>query len=350
MSYTVDDGGLTSIEEYVGVTAPILEQTVSVFEAMNPTELEWCVVESVDVAAWAPLAQSDHLEYLTIQGFSEEVSTSALAATRATSLNQVAQSASLGEGVIYNAYVWSTEAVPVAGFLKSLPSAERAALLGVCEAVMDKPGIPVQSISGATPNLVRAARKVGLVQSAKVISTRGSGDSQTFLFSPILDAQIALSGGTESLHERKLFVAHIMYGHQMASATTGRIGDPIALVNALLRNGQVGPANSIGTDYKLLEAAGIVRVTSSANGRPILEMIKQDVVRDGFGQLKALFAPESSLVFGAAGGAGPAKGFRTPEQDRASLDVGRADMEILEASVMRLREEARRVARGEGGF
>ena len=87
-------------------------------------------------------------------------------------------------------------------------------------------------------------------------------------------------GSTDVAHERKLFVAHVLYGHRYASWGHGRIRDPLVLVRALIERGAVGPATSISHEYPLLESKGIVRVERGSDGRGMLKLIKKDVARD----------------------------------------------------------------------
>jgi hypothetical protein len=163
------------------------------------------------------------------------------------------------------------------------------------------------------------------------------------VFSPLLENTDNLLVTTEALHQRKLFVAHILFGHEKALAGRGVVRDPIVLVEALLRKGWVGPASNIETDYHLLEAAGIVQVQEVAGGRALLKLVKREIVEGGLGWLRQ-----------TAGGGGEravpkllrAPGaFVTPERDRAGLPDDDAADELTRATVLRLREEAQRAAR-----
>jgi len=194
------------------------------------------------------------------------------------------------------------------------------------------------------PQAVNSARKVGLLQAATVKSSATGAVAQTYVFSPLLETEDDKLLTTEALHQRKQFVAHILFGHEKAKAGGGRIIDPVVLVRALVNRGQVGPATNIGTDYHLLEAQGIVMVDGPPGGRAFLRMVKPEIVKDGLDWLER-------TTVGRTGGSDSPKllqsprVFLTPEQDRAALgDQGAAD-EVTRSMLLRLRKEVQSATR-----
>src|SRR5260370_38056550 len=119
--------------------------------------------------------------------------------------------------------------------------------------------------------MISSARKVGFLDTTRVVTR--IGNETFFTFSPTLESGLPITS-TDVLHERKLFVAHILFGHRNASNATGRIQQPLVLVRALLREGEAGPATAINSDYPLLESHGIVRVKhSSISSRSYLSLV-----------------------------------------------------------------------------
>lgn len=337
IGYSSIDGQLTGLEEYVGVTGTLVEQAVTVLEVLNPSAEEQALLHSVEVASWAPLTESQHLDQLTKRGFTDEAAQHGYRLARAIGVNRRILATDLNEHVVFNPYVWGTEQVTIAKFLKSLPSAERDVMLGICEQASARPGLALPSMHGS-PQAINSARKVGLLQATTVKSTSGGVSEQTYVFSPLLETEDDKLLTTEALHQRKQFVAHILFGHEKAKAGRGRIVDPVVLVRALVNRGQVGPATNIGTDYHLLEAQGIVTVDGPPGGRAFLRLVKPEIVKDGLDWLER-------TTGGGSGDAASPKllrspgAFITPEQDRVKLGDQGATDEVARSMVLRLREE-----------
>lgn len=346
ISYTLDTAtaSLATIEEFVGLSGRIIDQAMKVTEKYMPTDVEIAVLHCTELASWAPLAMRQHAEQLHNRGFTDAVIEEAMNLTLAAGVNQRVKSGDLGEFVIYNPNVWSAQHISIAAFLKGLPPAERDSLLGLCEQAANSPGLVLNSYSTFQPGMLSSARKVGLVQAATVKSSVASG-RQTYVFSPLLESEDDKLQTTEVLHHRKLFVAHILYGHEKAIASRGRILDPRVLVQALLRKGSVGPASNIASDYHLLEANGIVAVRSSneAPGRAYLELVKREIVEGGLSWIEASYG--SGNGDGAdLGSLKPPTAWTSPEADRANLPDTGAAMEIAESTILRLREARKEAA------
>jgi hypothetical protein len=65
------DGGLRHIEEYVGITAPVIEQTYRVLYLLRPADAEVALLHSVEIASWAPLTELQHLQQVTQRGLTD---------------------------------------------------------------------------------------------------------------------------------------------------------------------------------------------------------------------------------------------------------------------------------------
>lgn len=343
IDYATVDGRISGLEEFVGVTGALVAQAVKVMQVLNPSPAELALLHSVEIASWAPLTESQHLEQLGKRGFDDATAAHGYRLARAVGVNKRVLSQDLREYVVFNPYVWGTEQITIAKFLRGLPSAERDVMLGICEQASDRPGLALPLLAG-NPKVVNSARKVGLLQAAKVKSTAGGASAQTYVFSPLLETEDDKLLTTEALHQRKQFVAHILFGHEKARAGGGRISDPVVLVRSLVSRGYVGPATNISTDYHLLEAQGIVTVDGPPGGRAFLRMVKPEIVKDALNWLERTTA-------GSTGGTDSPKllrspgAFVTPEQDRSALgDQGAAD-EVTRAMLLRLREEVQSATR-----
>ena len=338
IDYALDThGSITHLDEYVGVSASVTEQTVQMLNALSPQRSDLAFLHSVEVAAIAPLAQSQHLQEVVKRGYSDEEAQRALTLARAVGINLSAPSTELNEPVIYSPYVWGTKQLSLAKFLSDLPPNERDALLGMSEQVLATPGLHLSKLT-ASPAIIRSAQHAGLIQAASVQSSTGA--SSTYVFSPLFEAEDNLCATTEAFHLRKLFVAHILFGHEKAKAGGGTIHSPAVLVNALINRGYVGPATNIQTDYHLLEAAGVVAV-EPAGDRALLRLVKPEIAQSGLEWIRRI--TDSSGTAGITLSQRPTS-FVKPEDARTEDSAGAA-REILVASINELRKEMQRAAR-----
>lgn len=342
--YSLDTHGVViEVREFLGVTGNLIEQSYRVLQQLRPSPEEEATLHSMEVASFAPLTVSQHLEQLHRRGFTDEVSELGSNLALAAGLVKRIPSSELGEQVMFSPYVWESGQVEIARFLRGLPPAERDALLGICEQAAQQPGMALMSLTEPTPGIFGAAQKVGLVQAATVKSTGGAG-AQTYVFSPTTESEDDRLLTTEALNQRKLFVAHMLFGHERAERGGGRILDPVVLVRALLKRGSVGPASNISTDYHLLEAHGIVRVRETENGRAYLDLVKDEIVQGGLAWLENTTGSASGKSLQVNLLRTPGE-FENPEQARAAIgDLGAAD-EISRAAVLELRKELQRATR-----
>lgn len=349
IDYTVADNNLMSIEEYAGVTGTLIEQAYDVLMHLKPTKEEQALLHSVELASWAPLTESQHLNELTRRGFSDAISQNGYNLALSVGVNKRTFSKDLRENVVFNPYVWGTGQITIAKFLKSLPSAERDVMLGLCENASHRPGLALPALQ-TSPQALASARKVGLIQATTVKSSASSGGaSQTYIFSPLLETEDDRKLTTEALHQRKIFVAHILFGAEKSKFGLGRISHPTLLVSRLYERGRVGPATNIGTDYHLLEAQGIVSVDSSHGGRAFLKMVKPEIVRDGLDWLERTSGQGTGGVESLKLLRSPSQ-FVTPEQDRAALSDQGATDEIARSVILKLREELQSATRQDSVF
>jgi hypothetical protein len=338
IDYALDaQGRITRFEEFVGVTATVTEQTVQLLNTLSPQRSDLAFLQSVEIGAIAPLAMSQHLQEITKRDFTDQEAEAALKLTRAVRLNLTMPSAELNEPIVFSPYVWGTKQLSLAQFLADLPPNERDALLGMSEQVLTTPGLHLSKLA-ASPGIIRSAHNAGLIRAASVQSTTGA--SSTYVFSPLLETEDNLLTTTEAFGQRKLFVAHILFGHEKAGAGGGRIYSPTVLVNALINKGRVGPATNIGTDYHLLEQAGVVAVEPDGD-RAFLRLVKPEIATAGLEWIRRITDPSGAGEITLS--QSPAR-FVKPEDSVMDDDDGQAN-EIMAASVERLRKEMQRAAR-----
>ena len=341
-------GRLLEIEEQIGVAVGVLEQAAAMWEAFGPSDLERAIIACADQLMYAPLTQTDHRATLAAEGYADDLHARAFAVLGALGLLRRERSARLREDVLYSPYVWGSEAVAIAEFMHHLPANEREVAAELHRAVAERPGVSLETLGQSQP-LLASARKVGLIHATRVVTT--GGQERAFGFSPALDGHPGAAAG-DIANDRKLFTAHILFGHRYGFPGTGRILDPVVLVRALLSRGTVGPASAISTDYPSLEARGIVAVEPVAGTRMAnLRLVRRDVAEDSLRLL------EQALGGGAAPSAlsprsieslwVPGVRIVSPERDRAELPeiAPGAEAELMRSLVEELRERAARAVR-----
>ena len=141
---------------------------------------------------------------LTRRGFDDAMAQYGYRLALSVGVNTRVTSSDLGEQVVFNPYVWGTGQISIAKFLRSLPSAERQVMLGLCEQASHRPGLALPALD-ASPRALTSARKVGLIQATTVKSSADGGTSQTYIFSPLLETEDDKALTTEALHQRKMF-------------------------------------------------------------------------------------------------------------------------------------------------
>ena len=272
-------GDLVSVEEYLGIGGSLLTFAARLFEALGPSCEQRATVMSGQLAAHAPMTERDHLDAPIGTGFDEPTARKAMNAASSVRLIKRQRSTELRTNIIYNEHVWSTtNIVSIAGFLQNLPSDERGVILGLVSEAGQRPGVAIDKLATkSSSGMLKAAKSVGLIDS---VTVQGATQHQTYAFSPLMEQSLAASDQTDALHERKLFVAHILFGHEFGHASTGRIRDPVWLVDRLLKRGKVGPATAITNDYAMPEAYGIVRVERRLDTMSTLHVVKKDVIND----------------------------------------------------------------------
>jgi hypothetical protein len=151
----------------------------------------------------------------------------------------------------------------------------------------------------------------GLCQRSLVVTSEGI--ERAFLFSPHMGRNTfgAASGVDPSGHIRQL-IGSMVYARNFASF---RLFSPMAFLRKLIREGEAGDASSIGSDYPMLETAGIVRVEPAARYHKLV-LLQSDVA-----EAALTFLNDDEHVGDAAftGGVRAQRLYIPPERTRARL-------------------------------
>ncbi|MFC5188057.1 hypothetical protein [Actinomadura harenae] len=181
-----------------------------------------------------------------------------------------------GTEVIFNPHIWTDEKKVALAALRSANAKGTEEVAALMEEVGAKPGMPESSVKSTSKKWIDFAVSQGLVHRS-VIQT-STGQEQGFLFTPHLNrGPFGATSGDPSGQVRQL-VGSMIYAATFAQY---RLYNPGAFIQKLIDRGEAGNASPIGTDYPMLETAGIVRVIPGASSnRYRLELLQSDVAED----------------------------------------------------------------------
>ena len=186
-----------------------------------------------------------------------------------------------GQPIVYNPLQHSADNAEALKRLSSLTGPDRDQVLEIMQYVRERPGVPIPAHLRGSAYIV--LKNTGIIE-ASVYSPRLGDAPHEFPTLREAWGKITYADASETsddlVHDAKALLASIRYGEHFALTSGGRIKSPYALLNKLLRDGSVGPATNIGTDYPLIARRGIINIVEhpSITGRYSMELVKQDVV------------------------------------------------------------------------
>lgn len=246
-----------------------------------------------------------------------------------------------GREVLYNPNVWTQGDQIADAALKAADAKATTEVGALLEEVAGSPGIPEAHVKSTEPKWVAFAVTQGLVQRS-VIQT-SEGREQGFLFTPHLARDpFGATGGDASGQVRQL-VGSMVYA---ATFARYRLRQPDVFLRRLIDRGIAGDVSSIGTDYPMLERAGIVRVLpGSQSNRFRLELLQAEIAEEALTLLTAR-DPQTGVP-GASAVLSGQRGYVHVERERARLALTADTDEIEQARLLAaLREVSTRRAMG----
>jgi hypothetical protein len=306
------------------------------YEQLGPTPEELTVLGMVEAAAKFPSLEAEIAAGLP--GTAESTIKTALGLARSYNIVKVLSGNGIREPVVYSPLIWGDNIGKAGRALSHFNPTKRAVLLQLVEMVRKYQGMPKASavrwcISQGEPQLVDEALGLGLLDATDV--TTSGGQHQYFLTTPHLYGEIAVSQGRDVCDRIKLFLDSIRHGQHFGAWHTGKISDPVVLLSRLLDNREIGPCTAIGTDYVLVEQAGIVRVKRSEykRGQYVMQLTQDDTVQ----MVRDILANTvtTGVVLGGGSRNIPSQDvFESAEQTRAKL--GELPPKVQEAEAQML--------------
>jgi hypothetical protein len=239
-----------------------------------------------------------------------------------------------GREVLYNPNVWIQGDSIAKAALKAADARATGEVTALLEELAGSPGLPEEHVTSTEPKWISFAISQGLIQRA-VIQT-SDGHERGFLFTPHLGRDPFGGNSTDTSGQVRQLVGSMIYATTYAKY---KLDYPEAFLRKLINNGVAGNASSIGTDYPMLEKAGVITVVPGyPEGRYRLELLQPDVAEDALDLLNVRTSAEVGDADAAALRA--QRSYIHVEQERARLALT-ADVDELEQ--MRLLSALREV-------
>ncbi len=267
------DNTLHAVVEVIPPPTELLGLAESVLEVAMPTATERSALTLLRATTLQPLEVTAALEEASPHG--DVAARDALRHLVAIKLVRRIK-ADDGREVVFNPNIWADNPKVIEAALRAEDARIRAEVGALLEEVVASPGLPESQVSSTDQPWIDFAVAHGLVQRTVVQTTEGA--EHGFLFSPHLNRDPFGAGTTDpSGHVRQL-VGSMVYA---ATFPRFKLWSPVKFVRALVRDGEAGDASPIGTDYPMLETAGIVRIVpGSAMDRYRFELLQSEVAEE----------------------------------------------------------------------
>lgn len=313
----------------------VLNATSKLFRMLDPTPEELAVIGIVDLGAQLPKLNSEILATKSLG--KEEVISRATGLAKAYKIVNVLEGPGVAEPVIYSPLIWGDKISKAGKALSHLKADRREVLLKLVDLVREYQGMPCVSAEKwvaqqGHADLVAFAVGVGLLDKTQIVVADGS--HKEFVTTPHIYGELAATQGKDVCDRVRLFLDSIRHGQHYGDWYTGRISDPSRLLSKLVDAGEIGPCTAIGTDYQLVEKAGVVDVKPSKlkPGQFVMELVQEDTVK----LVLDIVAKRTAAMAGtvAISGACAQSSFVSAEGTRATLGeqpqrVRNAEQEIL---------------------
>lgn len=337
VSVVRDDAGRPlTVSESIPPRGDLISWAPRLFEILMVGPAERAALALLRATTYQPLLVNDALhEAATAQGVDGNDAAAADALRHLTHLGLIRRVIEDdGREVLYNPNVWVQGDSIAKAALKAADARATGEVTALLEELAGSPGLPEEHVKSTEPKWISFAISQGLIQRA-VIQT-SEGRERGFLFTPHLGRDPFGGASTDTSGQVRQLVGSMIYATIYAKY---KLDYPHAFLRALINNGVAGNVSSIGTDYPMLEKAGVVSVVPGyPPGRYRLELLQPDVAEDALNILTVRTSAEVGEADAAALRA--QRSYIHVEQERAKLALT-ADVDELEQ--MRLLSALREV-------
>lgn len=296
--YKDTSGQVVGIEEYVFDTQSTLEITGKVFEDLDPTDEEIITVDTLEETKKVPYTQSEITEMLVRKGFGEDDINIALDV--ANQFKLIRKVTKKNDPIISNEYIWGSNNQRIALAVGELEKIQKDRLGITIEEIQKCQGIPYDNLTIADNELFDLAKKIGMINPIKIVTSRNVNKEFEFT-----QSENWVTASEDIFDDVRLLLASIRFGENYTQHST--IYSAQKFLSAWIRNGEVGPHDANSTDYIMLEKKGIAKVVKKSkvkwgyNGSYIatgyyLELVKEDVAREALKFIDGIIEENDSNI------------------------------------------------------
>jgi hypothetical protein len=272
------DGALAAVDEHVPPPPNLLGLAQAVLDIAVPTSVERAALVVLRETTVQPLVKGAALAAAST-AVNEQAAEEALRHLRAVNLIRAIE-ADDGRLVLFNPNVWTSDPEVSRAALRTEDAKAKEEVGALIEEIGEYPGIPQDHVTSTDSRWIDFAVSLGLVQRSLVETTEGR--QRSFLFTPHMARDpFGVAGRDSSGHVRQL-VGSMIYA---ATFARYRLEVPATFVRRLIEDGEAGDASPIGTDYPMLETAGIVRVEAAARYYKLV-LLQADVAEEALNHLE----------------------------------------------------------------
>lgn len=249
---------IEGVEVYTFSREEVLNTAARIFDGADPTPREVASIEALEHVCNLPRTESELMDHLTSGGFEEEDAELTIGLQQDLGLVGVDKNPALDEPIVFNEHAFIRNPTKIHAALKALSPTQRQTLVDIQQYVETRGCVMYNDLEKHFPlDILRLMEELGLLDRQEVVSSFGNARfatlPQTF---GVYGGKLGM--GVDCFHHAKMLLSCLTYGTLRSVWHRGKINDPIAIINSLLRGNEVGPCTAIGEDYRVLEREGVV--------------------------------------------------------------------------------------------
>ena len=306
------DGAISSIEDAIPPAVELSAAGGEILAVSHVDDTQSAALLLLKATILHPLEQSEALHVASAHG--DEAAERALRYLDEVNLVRIVESAD-GRTAVFNPNIWVDEEAATAAALRVQDSRASSEVTALMEEVRVNPGLPQERVTSTTTRWIDFAVSQGLLERSVVVTSEGQ--ERSFLFTPHMRRDAFRAGRRDASGHVRQLVGSMVYA---ATYPRYRLDDPALFVQRLIERGQAGNASPIGTDYPMLETAGIVVVVpTSTPGRYALELKQVDVAEAALDVLRSRPSSGGGGSSSTVSGLFDQRSYRHVEGERARL-------------------------------